>query len=97
MFTLQDVYYAVDNPKVLAEKLNKLAHVDVVAGKAGANVLVGLTNTVTEVKAILAIVTATGAFATKALLAPTTDYTFANGEITCVTDQSANTLIVIYK
>jgi len=49
--------------------------------------------------AVLAVTTATGAFATKALLAVTTDYTInlTTGILTCVTNQSAATLIIVYR
>lgn len=49
------------------------------------------------VVAIVAFTTATGAVAAKALLAPTTDYTVADGVITTVGDKSALTLLVIYR
>ena len=53
----------------------------------------------TSITAVLAFVTATGAVATKHLLAQTTDYVLDtnNTQLKCVTDQSANTLLVIYK
>jgi len=51
---------------------------------------------VVGVISIQAYVTATGAPAAKTLLALTTDYTVANGDITCVTDQTANTLVITY-
>jgi len=51
-----------------------------------------------NVIAILAVTTATGAFATKALLAVTTDFTVhpTTKVMTCVTDQSAATLLIFY-
>ena len=52
---------------------------------------------ITSIVAILAFKTADGSAAAKFLLAETTDYTFADGALTTVTDQSANTLIVFYK
>jgi len=52
---------------------------------------------VISVESILAYVIATGAPAVKTLLELTTDYTVANGEITMVTDQSANNLVVSYR
>lgn len=53
----------------------------------------------TTIVAVLAFITASGAVATKHLLAETTDYTLDtfNTQLKCVTDQSANTLLVIYK
>jgi hypothetical protein len=47
---------------------------------------------------VQAFVTATGAPATKALLALTTDYTvvLSTGILTCVGNQSANTLVITY-
>jgi len=66
----------------------------VIAGAAASTAL-SLTDVV-SVESILAFVTATGAPATKTLLAVTTDYTVASGDITCVTDQSANTLVITY-
>lgn len=51
---------------------------------------------VISVSSIQAYVTATGAPATKTLLSLTTDYTVANGDITCVTDQTLNTLVINY-
>jgi hypothetical protein len=52
---------------------------------------------VTEIVAILAVVTASGAAAAKLLLEETTNYTFNEGVLTTVTDESLNTLIVFYK
>jgi len=57
--------------------------------------VVGLKDVVSVLSA-LAFVTATGAPATKTLLAITTDYTVAAGDVTTVTDQSANTLVITY-
>jgi len=51
---------------------------------------------VVAVSSIQAYVTATGAPAAKTLLELTTDYTVANGDITCVTDQTLNTLVINY-
>ena len=51
---------------------------------------------VVSVVSILAYVAATGAPAAKTLLDLTTDYTVANGDITLVTDQSANKLVITY-
>lgn len=52
-----------------------------------------------EIIAVFAVVKASGAVATKFLLDVTTDYTLdvTKKVLTCVTDQSANKLIVIYK
>jgi len=98
MITSLDVIHSRSIPQGFATKLNLYAQTDVVTGKTAGQVLTGLNGTVTSVTAILAVVTSTGAFATKALLAVTTDYTVsATGAITCVTDQSLNKLIVIYK
>jgi len=98
LLTHTDISYAIDQPSKLASYLSNLAQVDVIAGGAVAST-VTLTQQATNLLAVLAIVTATGAFATKALLAVTTDYTLGtNGQtITFVTNQSANTLIFIYK
>ena len=74
----------------------KKAIVEVVAGGA-AEAEVALAETVNSVIAVLAVTTATGAVAAKFLLAATTDYTVGTGKLVMVTDQSANTLIVIYK
>jgi hypothetical protein len=52
---------------------------------------------ITEIVAIFAITSATGAPASKFLLEETTDYTFEDGVLETVTDQSANTLIIVYK
>jgi hypothetical protein len=46
------------------------------------------------VTSVQAYVTATGA--PVGLLSLTTDYTVANGDITCVTDQTLNTLVITY-
>jgi hypothetical protein len=51
---------------------------------------------VVGVVSILAFVAATGAPAAKTLLDLTTDYTVANGDITLVTDQSLNNLVITY-
>jgi hypothetical protein len=66
----------------------------VVNGVAAAHVL-GLKDVISVVS-ILAFVAATGAPAVKTLLTLTTDYTVASGDVTCVTDQSANKLVVTY-
>jgi hypothetical protein len=96
MFTDLDVYRAQNKPAEIAKKLNQFAKVDVVAGKTAAGTS-ALTDTPQAVIAVLAFVTASGAAATKCLLAATTDYTFSGTTLTCVTDQSANTLVVIYR
>jgi hypothetical protein len=84
---------------VKGEDLDGLCKVKVVTG-AGAGATVDLADsTASEIVCVLAFVTATGAGATKTLLAATTDYTYSTvtGLITCVTNQSANTLMVTYK
>jgi len=48
------------------------------------------------VNSILAFVAATGAPAAKTLLHVTTDYTVAGGDITLVTDQHLNNLVITY-
>ena len=94
-FTEAEIYHDLRNkPLALAEKLNQFAHVKVVAGANGA---VALGDTPEAIIAVFAVTTATGAVATKFLLAPTMDYTISGATLTCVTDQSANTLIVVYK
>lgn len=82
---------AADEVKLAAKSKIKL-----VAG-AAAEAEVALGETVAAVTAVFAVTTATGAVATKFLLADTTDYTVGTNKLTMVTDQSANTLIVIYK
>lgn len=71
------------------------AKVKVVAGAASGNVALG--DTPAAVIAVLAITTATGAAAAKLLLASTTDYTVSGSNLVMVTNQAANTLVVIYK
>ncbi len=67
-----------------------------VAQVAGVNAdALGLED-VGTVLAVLAFTTATGAPATKCLLAETTDYTVADGDITTVGDLSAQTLVIAY-
>ncbi len=75
------------------------AKVVVKAGAAAEATVDLTTEDPASITAIFAVTTATGAFATKALLAATTDYTFSTTTnlLTCVTDQSAATLIIIYK
>lgn len=51
---------------------------------------------VQSVNSILAFVAATGAPAAKTLLVITVDYTVANGDITLVTDQHLNKLVITY-
>lgn len=115
-FTDLDVFYASNEPKKFADKLNAsgvdptnadaiTALATVVAGKAKVVVVdgdtaegvVALGDTPVAVIAVLAVVKASGAVATKFLLDVTTDYTVATSNLTCVTDQSLNKLIVIYK
>lgn len=78
------------------------AKVMLVAG-AGAGAKITIPTTlgakVNEIVAGLAFVTASGAAATKALLKPTTDLTLTDSKttITCVADQSANTLVILYR
>ena len=51
-----------------------------------------------SVQAVLAFVTTDGSAAAKTYLEPTTDYVVASdGRLEIVTDQSANTLIVVYR
>ena len=66
-------------------------------GVAPVSGAVDLADAPTSVIAVFAFTTASGAVATKCLLAPTTDYTVNGSTLTCVTDQSANTLLVIYR
>lgn len=96
MFKAEDLFYMMNQPEVVAEALNKLARVELVAGVAGASTIT-LAEVPQAVIAVFAVVSATGAFATKALLDVTTDYTVSGKVLTCVTDQSANKLLVIYK
>jgi hypothetical protein len=114
-FTDLDVFYASNDPKKFADKLNAsgidptnadaiTALATVVAGKAKVVVVdgvaegaVALGDTPVAVIAVFAIVKASGAVATKFLLDATTDYTVATSNLTCVTDQSLNKLVVIYK
>lgn len=94
MASRNQVFFAQQNPSALAALISTAK---VVAG--GAAEAVAKFEIPTEVIAILAITTATGAVATKFLLAPTTDYTVNADKsgITFVTNQSANTLIVLYR
>ena len=94
MATTQQVFYAQQAPAVLADLVTTAR---VVNGAAAAGVVA--VDIPTDVVAVLAITKATGAVASKFLLAKTTDYTInANKKgLTMVTDQSANTLIVIVK
>ena len=95
MFTKEDVYYVKSDPAALAAKLNGLAKVKVINGAASGDV--ALDTNVQSVIAVLAVTAATGAVATKFLLAPTTDYTLKNASVlTMNTTQVANKLIVIY-
>jgi hypothetical protein len=76
--------------------LSGTPYTTVQAVAAGTNATALNLKDVIGVVSILAFVTATGAPAAKTLLALTTDYTVANGDITLVTDQSANTLVINY-
>ena len=94
MATKEQVFYSHQDPGSLASAITTATVVPGVAA-AGTISLPGASSIV----AVLAVTTATGAVATKFLLAVTTDYTFnaTTKLLTCVTSQSANTLIVIYK
>ena len=97
-FTDVDFQYLATQPKAIADKLN--ASLVKVESLAGANIAGKVTLAevpAVGVVAVFAFTTATGAVATKALLALTTDFTVSGKELTMVTDQSANTLVVIYK
>ncbi|HYE12261.1 MAG TPA: hypothetical protein VEF53_18985 [Patescibacteria group bacterium] len=78
------------------EAFDGLCKVALVAGKNGAETTFS-DSSAKEIVCVLAVTTATGAVATKFLLAATTDYTFADGVLSCVGDKSAVTLIVVYK
>jgi hypothetical protein len=80
----------------MTDVINSKSSLDVVSGVTAGGT-VNLTIKADAIKAVLAVVKASGAPATKFLLASTTDYTIAGSVLTCVTDQSANTLIVIYQ
>ena len=67
------------------------------AGDAGTIGAVTLSDVPKEIIAVFAIVASSGAFATKALLDATTDYTVSGNKLICVTNQSANKLLVIYQ
>lgn len=78
--------------------INARVSIGIAAGvNAGVVDISALDPDVTEIVAIFAVTTATGAVANKFLLDETTDYTFVKGVLTTVTDQSANTLIIVYK
>ena len=93
---------------LLTGDLNKfynLGYIQILAGSpyvttqvvtAGTNATALNLVDVVAVTSILAFVTATGAPAAKTLIELTTDYTVANGDITLVTDQSLNTLVITY-
>lgn len=73
--------------------------VSVEAGLDGTPGGVDLLSSPTDVASIICIqayVTATGAAATKALLADTVDYQLSGNQIEILTDQSANTLVITY-
>lgn len=99
MFTPREVIEAKSFPVSFAKKLNVVetdsARVQNKAGKTAGGTI-DLVDKVRVVYAVLAYTSATGAPATKALLAPTTDYTFNGNVLTCVTDQSANKLVIFY-
>lgn len=75
----------------------KVAVVPGIDGSGGGAQYAALFDHVGAVKAVFAVTTSSGAMATKALLAATTDYVVsADGKLEIASDQSANTLIVIY-
>jgi len=83
---------------VHADLLSKRVSIGIAAGvNAGVVDISTFDPEVTEIVAIFAIVTASGAAAAKLLLDEVTNYTFAAGVLTTVTDESLNTLIVAYK
>lgn len=79
----------------LIDELNARPVQAVVAGTNGTEI--ASPSDIGTVISVQAFVTSSGAAAAKALLAPTTDYTVANGKLTCVSNQSANTLVVTYR
>ena len=98
MFKDVDFQYLANQPKAIADKLNEsLSKVEFVAGANIAGKVTLAEVPAVGVVGVVAFTTATGAVATKALLALTTDYTVSGKELTMVTDQSANTLVVFYK
>jgi len=81
----------------IGEYLKNLPNLVVKAGKAAAANVDLSAEMPNSIALVLAFTTATGAPAAKTLLAATTDYTYANGALKCVTDQSANTLVIVFK
>ena len=72
--------------------------VDTTAGVAPADGLISLDEIPSVgIVAVFAFTTATGAVATKALLASGTDFSISGKVLTMLTNQSANTLFVVYK
>jgi hypothetical protein len=94
MANKEQVLYSEQDPGALADLVT--TSVIVSGGTAAATTKIGEAR---DIVAVFAIVKASGAFATKALLAKTTDYTFnpSTHKLTYVTDQSANYLHVIYR
>ena len=94
MATKEQVLYSEQDPGTLADLITTSA---IVTG--GASAATTTIKGAREIVAILAFTTSTGAVASKCLLAKTTDYTFdaSTSKLTYVTNQSANTLLVIYK
>ena len=94
MATKEQVFYSQQDPSSLANLVSTVAVVDGVAANATITVDIPA-----QIIAVLAVVKAGGAAATKFLLDVTTDYTLSADRkvLTCVTDQSANKLIVVYK
>lgn len=90
-----DVFYDDISSQFVADSINAKIHAQVVAG-AAANGTVQLNNAAGTVVAVLAFVSSSGAPATKALLQAGTDYTVNGQTLTCLTDQSANKLLVLY-
>jgi hypothetical protein len=91
-----DVINASSNPYEFARALNDSARVQAKSGKT-VGATIDLVDSPAQVYAILAFVTATGAPAAKCLLASGTDFTVSDNILTFVTDQSANSLVIIYR
>lgn len=91
--------YQIGIGTVLKELTNNTVGLTVKTGVGAGSTIDLSTEKPNQIVAVLAVVTATGAFATKSLLAVTTDYTFVNATdlLTCVTAQSSNTLLIFYK
>lgn len=64
---------------------------------AGVSGAVDLGEEAANIETVLAFVTASGAGAEKTLLAEETDYTLSGGNLVCLTNQSSNTLFVVYR